>query len=75
MFRLVTRQRTNILLFSACIALSVALLGASHIEDTNGELSNFSWDRVVFRVQKDCGLDKIPEVSITLHYICDEEKK
>lgn len=39
-------------------------VSASHIDDTNGELSNFSYDRVVFRLQKDCSLDKTPDVSI-----------
>ena len=43
--------------------LSCVVLG-SHIDDVNGELSNFSFDKVVFRLQKDCSLDRIPDVRI-----------
>lgn len=47
---------------SLAILLSVAM--ASHIDDVDGELTKFSYDSVVFRLQKDCSLDRIPEVSI-----------
>jgi hypothetical protein len=35
----------------------------SHIDDVNGELSTFTFDKVVFRTVKDCSLDKMPGVS------------
>ena len=40
-----------------------SMVMATHIDDTNGELSNFKYDKVIFRLQKDCSLDKIPDVS------------
>ena len=51
------------------LGLAVILLAltpfamTSHIDDTNGELSNFTFDKVVFRTVKDCSLDKMPGVS------------
>ena len=42
-------------------ALTPAAL-SSHIDDTNGELSNLAWNKVVFRTMKDCSLDKLPGV-------------
>jgi hypothetical protein len=36
---------------------------ATHLDDTNGELTNFSYDKVIFRTIKDCSLDKLPGVS------------
>lgn len=40
----------------------VSLAAGTHIDDTDGELTNFSYDKVVFRTIKDCSLDKIPDV-------------
>ena len=57
------------LVFGILLLSSTTLINASHIDDTNGELSNFSFDRVVFRVQKDCSLDKIPDVSLQIGLI------
>ena len=45
------------------VIVMASMLMASHIDDTNGELSNFKYDKVIFRLQKDCSLDKIPDVS------------
>ena len=36
-----------------------ALVLTSHIDDDNGELSTFTYDKVVFRLQKDCSLDRM----------------
>ena len=49
-----------------CIAIvSLATMAvASHIDDAGGELTNFKFDQVVFRLKKDCSLDRQPEVSI-----------
>ncbi|CDW91745.1 UNKNOWN [Stylonychia lemnae] len=44
----------------------ISMVSTSHIDDTNGELSNFSFDRVVFRTVKDCSLDKIPDIKYFL---------
>lgn len=54
-----TRHLTTALLLLACV---MSAAWASHIDDTNGELSNFKWDKVVFRLMKDCSLDRIPDV-------------
>ena len=47
------------------LALGLFLVSGSHIDDVNGELSNFVFDEVRFRLQKDCALDRIPDVSCT----------
>ena len=39
-------------------------VGASHIDDVNGELTNLKFDQVIFRLKKDCSLDRQPEVII-----------
>lgn len=51
--------------FSLIALLGLSLLSAngSHIDNENGELSNFSYDKVVYRVKKDCSLDRMPGVS------------
>lgn len=40
----------------------MALCLCSHIDDDNGELTNFTFDTVKFKTIKDCSLDKIPDV-------------
>ena len=35
---------------------------ASHIDEDDKELMNFEFDKVVFKLRKDCSLDKSPEV-------------
>ena len=50
----------------ATICLLVSLSLGSHIDDINGELSKFSFDEVIFRIQKDCSLDRIPDVKTFL---------
>ena len=49
-----------------CLAIaSLATIAvATHIDDAGGELTNFKYDQVVFRLKKDCSLDRQPEVSI-----------
>ena len=47
----------------------MALVNGSHIDDDDLELTNFSYDRVVFRTVKDCSLDKIPDVRRILYQI------
>ena len=37
---------------------------ASHLDDTNGVLSNFKYDAIKFKTQTNCSLDKYPEVSL-----------
>eukprot|EP00347_Sterkiella_histriomuscorum_P017366 403349658 len=59
-------NRTFQAIFAVATLLIVSQVQGSHIDDTNGELSNFSFDRVVFRLQKDCGLDKIPDIKYFL---------
>ena len=50
----------------ATLLVGTLILGAagSHIDDIDGELSKFSFDSVIFRLQKDCSLDRIPDVRI-----------
>ena len=51
--------------FCAVAALSLTLLegaSASHLDDTNGVFSNFSFDQVKFKTQTNCSLDKWPEI-------------
>ena len=55
--------RTICLSLLGLLALHVS---ASHIDDTDGDLNNFSFDKVVFRLQKDCSIDRIPDVSKSL---------
>jgi hypothetical protein len=50
---------------------SIALLSllatgsvASHLDDIDGQLSNFSFDTVKFKTKTDCSLDKYTTVSI-----------
>ena len=50
-------------LFLTIVSLTM-LVGASHIDDVNGELTNFKFDQVIFRLKKDCSLDRQPEVII-----------
>ena len=38
------------MLKAICLFALLALSGASHIDDLNGELSNFSFDSVIFRL-------------------------
>ena len=52
-------NQARVLLF--CLYLAVSTM-ASHIDDVNGELSNFSYDSVIFRTIKDCSLDKLAGV-------------
>ena len=52
-----------ILSFATLLILNNKGVNATHIDDVDGELSNFSFDRVVMRLQKDCSLDKMPDVS------------
>ena len=61
----VSKQAFLSFIFLAIFGLAMA----THIDDVNGELSNFSYDRVVFRLQKDCSLDKIPDVNRTLNFL------
>ena len=59
--------------FYRLILLSVAaylsMSAASHIDDTDGELSKLEWDQVIFRLKKDCSMDRLPE----LKKILDDE--
>ena len=50
-------------------SLSLIAVKASHIDDVDGELSKFEWDQVIFRLKKDCSMDRLPE----LKKILDEE--
>lgn len=56
---MVVHRKSLIVLFAMVFTLAMT----SHIDDIDGELSNFSWDRVIFRLRKDCSLDKMPDVS------------
>ena len=44
------------------IAILLITASASHIDNLNNELTAFTFDKVNFRLQKDCSLDKIPDV-------------
>lgn len=53
------------------LAKSIALLSllasgsaASHLDDTDGMLTNFAFDTVKFKTKTDCSLDKYATVSI-----------
>ena len=62
---IVTRKTTrasSYLCLLLVFGIFISTTSSSHIDDTNGVLSNFSFDRVVFKLRKDCSLDKIPEV-------------
>ena len=48
------------------IASIVSMAAASHIDDASGELTNLKFDQVVFRLKKDCSLDRQPEVTILI---------
>jgi hypothetical protein len=52
----------HVLLFGLFISLAIT----SHIDDIDGELSKFSYDKVIFRTIKDCSLDKLPGVNYIL---------
>lgn len=55
------------------VAMMMGMLSlASHIDDTNGELSNFKYNKVNFRLQKDCSLDKMPDVSLFSLSVLDQ---
>ena len=43
----------------------VALTQATHIDNLDNELTNFKFDSVIFRLQKDCSLDRIPDVRMS----------
>ena len=45
------------------LSLAVCLAAATHIDNENGELSNLKFDQVIFRLKKDCSLDRQPEVT------------
>ncbi len=45
------------------VVMLLSIVVASHIDDSKGELTNFKWDKVNFRLKKDCSLDKMPNVS------------
>ena len=44
------------------VASLATMAAASHIDDASGELTNFKFDQVLFRLKKDCSLDRQPEV-------------
>ena len=44
------------------VTLMFALSTCTHIDDIDGELTNFTYDKVIFRTIKDCSLDKLPGV-------------
>lgn len=43
-----------------CLAIAsfATMAIASHIDDAGGELTNFKFDQVIFRLKKDCSLDR-----------------
>ena len=47
---------------SVLLLLFLSLALCSHIDDVDGELSGFSFDKVIFRLQKNCAIDRIPDV-------------
>ena len=56
---------------SIAFLLSFALCG-THIDDINGELSSFTFDKVTLTTFKDCNLDKMPDLR---HFIEVEQGK
>ena len=48
----------------ALLSLLLAGTSASHLDDTDGILTNFSFDTVKFKTKTDCSLDKYTSVSI-----------
>ena len=48
---------------ASLILMAAIPTSASHLDDTNGILSNFSYDGVKFKTQTNCSLDKYPAVS------------
>ena len=59
-----------------CLAIAsfATMAAASHIDDAGGELTNFKFDQVVFRLKKDCSLDRQPEVTNRLYHIIIAQK-
>ena len=59
-----------------CLAIAsfATMAAASHIDDAGGELTNLKFDQVVFRLKKDCSLDRQPEVTNRLYHIIIAQK-
>jgi hypothetical protein len=49
----------------AIASLLAAGTSASHLDDTDNFLTNFSFDNVKFKTKTDCSLDKYTTVSLT----------
>ena len=45
------------------VSLFAAFAAASHLDDTNGVFTNYSFDQIKFKTKTDCQLDTYPEVS------------
>ena len=56
------------------LAAFAGMVACSHIDDAEGELTKLKFDQVIFRLKKDCSLDRQPEVTPIL-LICDAAKK
>lgn len=54
---------------SLIMASLVTMAASSHIDDVDKELTNFKFDQVIFRLKKDCSLDRQPEVPITFNLL------
>ena len=50
----------------AILSMVVCLVSSSHIDQDDVGLNNLTYDRVVFRLQNDCSLDKTPDVSFDM---------
>jgi hypothetical protein len=56
------RKQHSSIMKIALISILVGLALSSHLDDDNSELSNYSFNKVNFKLQKDCSLDKIPDI-------------